>query len=316
MPLPDIEKLIEKWGIIGRKGGGQFYALCPFHDNKNTPSFNINLSTGAWTCYAFPSFEDGGCGSGNTIFSLGSKLFSIPYEQAVQESEKLAKVVTTDDIVAALLPNNSDSVNDTNVNSYEKDFGPLKRSYPRWFMERGFDKDSIDLFGIMGNPNDASISLPIYFRGVYLGYIKRLSPSAAQVAGYRYFYSKGFDKSKVLFGWDNLVNRQPAGVPLVRVAVAEGPLDTVWMQRWGIPTVAMLGSYLSEHQLKILRLAGVEEVDIANDNDKVGIESKEKLIQKLQPYFKLRSLVYPNNEKDPQELNSDYLASQHIFMEI
>jgi 5S rRNA maturation endonuclease (ribonuclease M5) len=235
----------------------------------------------------------------------------------VKESELLIKETTTDELLAILNPS-SDTLSDDSVSdrSYESDFRTLERIYPRWFVERGFDLSAIDMFGIMGNPRDASISLPIYFRGKYLGYIKRLSPSAALAAGYRYFYTKGFDKTRVLFGWDQLVNRQPAGVKLGMAVVCEGPLDAVWLQRWGHPAVAMLGSYLSEEQLRILRLADIEEVCIANDNDKVGIESREKLIAKLHTHFKLRVLSYPNDEKDPQELHPDYLVQPNIFREL
>lgn len=37
---------------VKKSGNDQIMALCPFHDNRNTPSFTMNLSKGLYYCFS------------------------------------------------------------------------------------------------------------------------------------------------------------------------------------------------------------------------------------------------------------------------
>lgn len=297
--VPDVEKILVTWGVQGRPAGKEYYALCPLHDD-NSPSMSINLRSGAWVCYT-------GCGSGRSIFTLGARLFGVSSRQIEEELEKFKLVPTAEELIEELTQRAADI---TQRPDYQRDFAYTVAGIPKWFADRGFDSIAISNFGIRGNTTDHSIQFPIYFNGDYLGLIKRLSPSQAAIVHYRYHYTTGFDKSKILFGWDNLVNRLPEGVKLRRVVLVEGPLDAIWCQRWGLPAVSILGAYISDEQIKILRTAGTEELYLALDDDEEGIIARNKIIARTQEYFKIFLFNYPpktSKKQDPQDLKPEQL---------
>lgn len=299
MALPDVEKILKEWGLQGRSAGKEYYALCPLHDD-NTPSMSINLRTGAWVCYT-------GCGSGKSIFTLGARIFNVSSSQIELELERFKYVPTTDELLAELNTRAEDIMARP---SYERDFAYTVAGVPRWFIDRGFDAETISQFGIRGNTTDHSVQFPIFFRNEYLGIIKRLSPTQAKIVGYRYHYTIGFDKSKILFGWDELVNRQLPGVKLHRVVLTEGPLDAMWCQRYGLPAVSILGAYISDEQIKILRLEGIEEIYLMMDDDVEGEIAKDKIISRTQEYFGISVFNYPpktTKKQDPQDMKPEQL---------
>lgn len=303
MGLQDIRSFIDKWGIQGRPAGKEFYALCPLHGDK-TPSMSINLNTGAWICYA------ASCGEkGNSIFSLGAKIFHQPIKEVIESHGDLVRDVPVDELIAALsVGNNAD---DSLVPaSYEKDFISLAAGLPKWFVDRGFREWAILDYGIRSNAVDGGISIPVYFQERYYGYIKRLSPLDSANRGYRYFYN-GFDKAQILFGLDALVKRH-GSVPKL-LMLTEGSLDTLWMQHHGYPAVSVLGSYISEYQLHWLKAFGVEEICLALDDDEEGKVAQSKMAIILFPFFKLWQLDYPpkppgKRKQDPQDLQPEFLT--------
>ena len=49
-----------------RKSGANYVGLCPFHNNKNTPSFVVFSATQTWKCF-------GSCNDGGDIFDFVMK---------------------------------------------------------------------------------------------------------------------------------------------------------------------------------------------------------------------------------------------------
>jgi hypothetical protein len=73
----------------------------------------------------------------------------------------------------------------------------------------------------------------------------------------------------------------------------------------------MLGSYLSDEQIKILRLAGLEAIHLALDDDEEGYAARDKTIARTQQFFKIFLFNYPpkgtKKKQDPQDLKPEHL---------
>lgn len=54
MDVSSEVRLIADKHLVGIKSSGpdQIMAFCPFHDNKNTPAFTMNLSSGLYHCFS------------------------------------------------------------------------------------------------------------------------------------------------------------------------------------------------------------------------------------------------------------------------
>lgn len=60
-----------------RRSGRGWMALCPFHDNTNTPAFSVNMQSGVWFCHA-------GCGKGG-ILDFEQKFSSCDKQAALKQ---------------------------------------------------------------------------------------------------------------------------------------------------------------------------------------------------------------------------------------
>jgi len=48
----EIKDLLQKFGIhVHTESGNEITFYCPFHKNRNTPSFYLNKKTGLWQCF-------------------------------------------------------------------------------------------------------------------------------------------------------------------------------------------------------------------------------------------------------------------------
>ncbi len=122
----------------------------------------------------------------------------------------------------------------------------------------------------------------------------------------KYFNSKVsilYKKSELLFNLHNIKSDT--------VLVVEGYADTVTFWDRGIRNVVGLGGVeLTEEHLKVLVLQGVKTIILCLDNDKVGHEKEEKILERIKRQHGLNVRVKVRDEcEDP-----DTCLQQHDFL--
>lgn len=308
----DVKKILQDVGItITGEGEREYYALCPIH-NDNTASLTINKKKGTWWCFA-------GCGGGADIVSFLVIVTGQPdHKVRYQLYSGYIKPVTNDDILDYLKPKEEKKVAfDTSL------FSQFSTKYPRWFFDRGFDISDVNDWNLLGDSRNSSLIIPAYDdRNTCLGYITRIAPSRVSNLGYKYVLSEGLDKTDFLFGY-NLVKRKSLQYNSRQVWICEGNFDAMWLQKHGKPAVALLGIYMTDKHVQILKRDGIEEIVLIMDNDentdplrpkaKKGKEATKDLIKKLFMDFKLYEFVYPDESiKDPQELTAEQINNAQL----
>lgn len=128
----------------------------------------------------------------------------------------------------------------------------------------------------------------------------------------KYLYSKGLQRKDSLFGFESARGS-------TAVILLEGVLDALLLHSRGLKNVvAMGGTSLGAEQIQALEKTGTEEILLAPDDDKRGLEAGEKIIQalsisQLRPYV----VSLPEGFKDADELvrKEDLPAFQECLLE-
>jgi len=116
----------------------------------------------------------------------------------------------------------------------------------------------------------------------------------------KYLYTEGFPKTSLLFG------ACYADLGLVHsdgLIVVEGSLDTIAFHQYGLSnTGGILGTGISDEQVRIIAKLRPPKIILAFDRDSAGIRNIEIASRKLRkwPLYVMR---YPSGKHDPQELS-------------
>lgn len=171
----------------------------------------------------------------------------------------------------------------------------------RSLLARGFTRPMLAKWGIRWDAASGAMRLPVCNDA---GDEETEIWRAPQGVEPKYRYERGFSRAGCLFGlW-----RLPR--PLARVTLVEGPLDAVWAQEIGEPTVAILGSSLSSRQADLLRQRGVRQVRLCFDNDEAGKKATlaASALLRTEGFWVFR-IPLPQRYKDIQEVPHEKLAA-------
>ncbi len=69
---------------------------------------------------------------------------------------------------------------------------------------------------------------------------------------------------------------------------------------------ALLGTFLSDDCLILLKRLGTKKVILMLDGDAPGIQASRRLVDKLSPFFSVVNIILPQG-KDPKDMSLDYL---------
>lgn len=123
----------------------------------------------------------------------------------------------------------------------------------------------------------------------------------------KYLYTQGFPKTSLLFGacYIDLGLVHSEGLIIV-----EGSLDTVRFHQHGLTnTVGILGTGISEEQVRIVQRLRPKKITLAFDKDSSGIRNIEIAQQRLRKY-PLYVMRYPKGKGDPAELTRREAVTQ------
>ena len=256
--------------------------VCPLHEDR-VSSLSINTEKGVWICFA-------GCGQGSLKYFL-SKYWGLPLLD-------VEKFLTDKDVELDLNFDGLEVEEEEESVVSPQEF--QEYIYPPWALDRGFTPHTLEQWGCGTNKfND--LLIPIYSQDQYLkGWVSR-RPNAVP----KYLYSKGFKKSRYLFG-ANHVTKTPF------VCVTEGTLDTIWLQQNGFPSVAILGAISSRTQEKLLSKLPVEELVLCLDNDEAGKKGKDRLMACMTKNFMVSYVKLPKEYKDVQDVREPKVLEKLI----
>lgn len=87
------------------------------------------------------------------------------------------------------------------------------------------------------------------------------------------------------------------------VWVCESEIDSLTLWSIGIPSIALGGANITDVQKDIILSSGIESIVIATDNDRVGNEIRQVLIDEFLPHIKVYGITFPKDKKDINELS-------------
>jgi len=130
-------------------------------------------------------------------------------------------------------------------------------------------------------PYAKRIIFPIYMNRILTGFVAR---SIGDIKPH-YLYAEGMRKSNCLFGYD-IAKYLGSSCILV-----EGVFDVL---RAGSNSIAILGKFLSNSQIELLRRAKFNRITVALDSD--AICESTIVCKKLEPYFDVHQVCLPRGD--------------------
>ena len=295
-----LSEVIGKNLSLKRRDNNNYVALCPFHKEK-TPSFNISDDKGFYHCF--------GCGKNGDIFNFLMETENLSFVEALK---KLA------DQVGINISKQNYFEDPKTINNLNAPLGEKARNY---LQDRGFNKSIINSFklGYSGNSKSNKYLVSCLLKEGYslndlieVGLIKKgrnknlvfyfqqrlmipISNRSGKTIAFggriltnenpKYLNSPEtplFQKSRQLFGILNAKNL----LHKKRFIICEGYMDVISLSRHGYPSVASLGTALTDDQIKII-FNIVDEAFLIFDGDLAGKNATERVFEKHLPKLKL-----------------------------
>lgn len=117
-----------------------------------------------------------------------------------------------------------------------------------------------------------------------------------------FYYEKGGRRlNELLYNIDYVARHK-----CQTVVITEAEVDALSWQTLGRGAVAVGGSSFSEAQASLLIRAGVSNLIISTDNDKVGVALAKKIYDKVKQYFTIYMVEYPDGCKDMNDFIRQY----------
>jgi len=299
-----IEYVLEKKGLLPsfKRCRDKFIGPCPIHGGDNTRAFVATISKNLWFCFTK-------CNAGGDVIELVRRLERLNYRQT---AEYLASI-------SYVLPGRYEekcSALSVQV-QVQKNFQPfikpvhliadallLKQKAIRPDTARKFEAGAYYgagfLQGCVAVRLHDHLSNPLGYAG------RRIQPNLVKSLG-KWKFPKGLPKSKLLYNYHRIRHMLKKGIVLV-----ECPWAVMRLSQIGIPAVALLGTYLSQTQRKLL--SNASRVIIMLDGDPAGKKAAMRIKDILQSYTCVSIAALPSG-LDPDDLSDHQLTAkiQHLL---
>lgn len=149
----DIVQIISQYLQL-RKSGQNYFASCPFHDDK-TPSFSVSEKKQIYHCFS--------CGRGGNVFSFLQEMEGLSFVESVAKTAELADISVDESVFEAARQSkpSADTLQGKLLNIYDKaqhfyhhilvNTKAGEAAY-QYLIDRGLSKDSIETFKIGFSP--------------------------------------------------------------------------------------------------------------------------------------------------------------------
>lgn len=317
-----------------RKMGGRFVGLCPFHEDKKSPSFSVSPDKGVYHCF--------GCKKSGNMFTFLKDYLGLNFNESVEylakkyninltySSENIEKSNKTDLAFKAL----------SLASSYYANYLTQKngKKILNYFLSRDFSSETIKKFALGASPDsfdettkfllkngltsesleDAGLIIvkedgkkydrfrnramfPIKdFIGRVIGFGARQIDNSETSAKYiNSPQSLVYDKSSVLFGLfeaKNSIRNEGASI------IVEGYADLLTLHQAGIQNVvASSGTAFTSKQLELLKRY-TSTIYLVFDADQAGFKATERaIVLGLEAGFDINIVSLPAGE-DPDSI--------------
>ena len=331
-----LSDLIKKNIALKQRDKSNFIGLCPFHKEK-TPSFNISDDKGFYHCF--------GCGKNGDIFSYVMEMENISFLEALKRLAELAGIEYTStnfklDPKTTNLFNLLKRVSDSYIQNLNSPIGQNAREYLNkreinssiiqnfligysgnlksnkflvsCLIKEGFSLEDIINVGLAKkNQNN---DLVFYFNQRIMFPILNNSGKVIAFGGRilgsgnpKYLNSPEtllFQKGKQLFGNFNakkLLNKK-------KFIVCEGYMDSISLTKHGYPSLASLGTSMTEKQIdSIFKIT--DEAFLVFDGDSAGKNATLRVFEKYLPMLKINKklkFVFLPESLDPEDFIKKY----------
>lgn len=278
-------------------------AFCPNpdHDNFHTPAFQVNLRSPLVHCFS----NCGISGSYEHAVALCEGLYEkFKVEEATDKRERSRRIRRAHRAAKKMILTNAKPTT-VRISSkprpvakakmkmkleYESFLPPVGFEY---LAKRGIDGAEISFWELGWDSDEKRIVIPAYDEDRRLKFlIKRAIWEKQQP---KYLYSENVEKTQVLFGADKLPGEMKS------IVLVEGAFDAIRLHQHGISAVAILGTGISDRQVRVLSIFRPKRVYLMFDRDAAGIRNIEIAYEKLRRY-PLFVCTYPRKKYDPAEL--------------
>lgn len=290
-----MRAIIRGLGIdIRGETANDFLCLCPFHSNRDTPSFSISHTKGLYLCFN-PS-----CNVQGNILELVKRVsnrnefesmrFILQAKQGTEQS--------FEDELSSLLDDKPEFV-EFSQETLDKLYEGINEKAIQYFASRGITEASIDYFKLGYSANMDMVIVPVHSPdGIPVGLVGR------SVEGKRFKNSNNLPRNKTMF---NIHRAKRQGGTII---VVESSFDAIRLYESGFPNaVATLGGSLSNENLENLNKYA-SKIIIATDADeagrKLGMQIANKLPRKEILWASYEyGKVYPEGKKDMGDLTNE-----------
>jgi DNA primase len=290
----NLIQILDELGIeILSESSQDLIGYCPFHQNRDTPAFNMaKESPYAWRCW------NPRCDKSGTLITLVQKIDGMTILEAIRYLIKF-KTGTIDNIEKLLSTAKKEAYEIWD----EALIDNMKLSYDDpifdCLYERGFRKNTLEIFEIGYSRKQERITIPVRDEfGQFVGFTGR----ATKPEQTKKYWDKGLPKKFILFNLDNAKKYD-------EVIVVEGPLDAMKVYQAGFPNVIAIlgGGFTKQQSQKLLR--HFQSVIIFTDNDEAGRAFAKKIERVMRSAGKRIFYVkYPERIKDPGEMGDGQIA--------
>lgn len=255
--------------------------FCPFHDNFNSASAEVDKRTGMFYCFS--------CLYTCDLISL-VEMSGLTYFQArrlIGECE-YDIVEELDRIFDDNNNNQPCSFDQRIVDTLHANVDGIGRQY---FYSRFINDLSISKFKLGYSEIEKMVTVPIHSpTGELWGIVGR------SILGKKFKNTPKLQKSKTLFNLHNVWTSP-------KVFVVESTFDAIRLDQVGTPAVATLGSGLSDEQIDLLQRT-FDDIVVIPDNDDAGKVMVAKMMKKI-PYVII--LPIEGGNKDVGDLTDDQI---------
>lgn len=317
-----------------KRAGGRFVGLCPFHEDKKTPSFSVSPDRGVYHCF--------GCKKSGNIFTFLKDYLGLSFAESVEYLAKKYNIELTRSVVSLEKDTKSDAAHKALKAAadyyHSLLFQKSGKAALEYFRKRDFSENTIKQFLLGYSPDsfDAT-SKHLFSQGFSEEQLIDAGLIVVREDGKKYDRFRGramfairdfigrvvgfgarqmkdeenqpkyinspqsivYDKSKVLYGVfeaKNSIRNEKSAI------IVEGYADLIALHQAGIANVvASSGTALTKQQLELLKRY-TSMLFLVFDADQAGGKATDRAIELgLEEGFDIQIVTLPSGE-DPDSI--------------
>ena len=296
-----IKSIVKNLGLeIGGETSNDYMCYCPFHSNRNTPSFSVSKEKGAYICFN-PS-----CGESGTLIDLVKKVLNKNDYEAIRyvASKEAEALENFDEVMASMFEDKPEFVefSQEKLDSLYNELG-LSKPAQEYFKSRNINEDSMHYFKLGYSSQQDMVIVPVHSpEGTPVGLVGR------SISEKKFKNSTNLPRSKTMF---NIHRAKKIGD---HVVVVESSFDAIRIHQAGFPNVvATLGGHISQDNLNLLNRY-FNKIIIMTDADEAGRALGRNISNKLRNKDILWAScsygkIYPHDAKDAGDMTEEEIRS-------